>query len=57
MRVTKEDIVDFRGGVLPTECDFCRKAKIVEELEPEEGSTWVCHSCLRMWGELPPLKE
>jgi hypothetical protein len=48
MRITKEDIADFRGGI-PTLCDFCHQPRTIEELEPEEAGDWACHDCLRKW--------
>jgi hypothetical protein len=48
MRITKEDIANFRGGV-PLCCDFCHCLRNLDELEPEEAGDWACHDCLRKW--------
>ncbi len=49
--VSWRDIVDMRGGVEPTKCDFCKQDKQAIELEPEEAGAWVCITCLARWEE------
>lgn len=40
-------LAQLRGW--PEKCDFCEDSKTLEELEPEEGGMWVCHSCQARW--------
>lgn len=47
----RELIEAIRGGV-PAKCDFCGKETEPEMLEPEEAGAWVCHECLRRWGDM-----
>ncbi len=47
--VSWQDIVDLRGGIEPTKCDFCDKDTPGNELEPEEAGAWVCVTCLARW--------
>jgi len=47
--VSWQDIVDMRGGVDPTKCDFCHGDKEAAELEPEEAGMWVCRTCIAWW--------
>jgi len=47
--VSWQDIVDLRGGVTPTKCDFCKVEYGPEFLEPEEAGAWACINCLARW--------
>lgn len=47
--VSWQDIVDMRGGVEPTKCDFCGEDKPPIELEPEEAGMWACIDCIERW--------
>ena len=47
--VSWQDIVDLRGGVTPTKCDFCGAECGPEHLEPEEAGAWACFSCIVRW--------
>ena len=47
--VSWQDIVDLRGGVAPTKCDFCGEETAPEFLEPEEAGAWACLLCITRW--------
>lgn len=47
--ISWQDIVDLRGGVEPTKCDFCKEDKPAIELEPEEADMWACIDCIERW--------
>ena len=48
---TVELIAAIRGE-WGTTCDFCGQDKPVNQIEPDEAGTWVCHDCLKRWGEM-----